>query len=77
MTEFCHSCAAPLNMPDFKGTTENYCRYCTDSAGQLKPMAEVQAGIVHWFKTWQPNLDDKKAAERAAHYMKSMPAWAE
>ncbi len=77
MDKFCHSCAAPLGVPDFKGPAENYCKYCTDDKGQLKSKETIQQGIAQWFKGWQPNLDDKKALQRASSYMKSMPAWAE
>ena len=77
MDKFCHSCAAPLGIPDFKGPAENYCKYCTDDTGQLKSKETIQQGIAQWFKGWQPNLDEKIAIERAAFYMKSMPAWAE
>ncbi len=77
MDKFCHSCAAPLNMDDFKGPAEDYCKYCTDESGKLKPMDEVKQGIAGWFKGWQPNIDDQTAAKRAESYMKSMPAWAE
>ncbi len=77
MGKLCHSGAAPLGTPDFKGPAENYCKYCTDAAGKLKSPEEIQNGIAQWFKGWQPNLDDKKTLERAGFYMKSMPAWAE
>ncbi|MCK4486945.1 MAG: hypothetical protein KAU38_09310 [Desulfobacterales bacterium] len=76
MNKFCHSCAAPLEMPDFKGPAENYCKYCTDEKGNVKSREEVQRGIAEWLKGWQPSLDDEKALARAAHYMKAMPAWA-
>jgi hypothetical protein len=76
MDKFCHSCAAPLS-PEFKGAAENYCKYCTDDQGNLKPKEEVQRGIAEWFKGWQPGLEDQQALERAAMYMNSMPAWAE
>lgn len=77
MDQFCHSCAAPLSAPGFKGPAENYCKYCTDEAGNLKPKKEIQHGIAQWFKSWQPNLTEQTATDRAVHYMKSMPAWAE
>ena len=35
MDKFCHSCAAPLGNPEFKGPAEDYCKYCTDDAGKL------------------------------------------
>ena len=56
---------------------ENYCKYCTDNTGNLKPRDEILKGIAGWFKTWQPEIDDAKAAKRAEAYMQSMPAWAE
>ena len=54
MDKFCHSCAAPLSMDDFKGPAENYCKYCTDESGKFKPMLEIKQGIAGWFKGWQP-----------------------
>lgn len=77
MDKFCYSCAAPLEMPDFKGPAENYCKYCTDDKGNLKSRDKVQHGVAQWLKSWQPGLDQDKALARAAHYMKAMPAWAE
>jgi hypothetical protein len=77
MDKFCYSCGAPLGVPDFKGPAENYCKYCTDEKGNLKPKEEIKKGIAQWFLGWQPNLDEKKALARAESYMKSMPAWAE
>jgi hypothetical protein len=77
MDKYCHSCAAPLGAPGFKGPADNYCQYCTDAAGKLKSRKEIQQGVATWFKSWQPGLDDKKALARAASYMKAMPAWAD
>ncbi|UCF06522.1 MAG: hypothetical protein JSV33_05715 [bacterium] len=77
MDKFCHSCAAPLNMPDFQGPAENYCKYCTDESGNLKPREEILNGVMAWLKSWSPDLDDERARTRAECYMKSMPAWAE
>ena len=77
MNRFCHSCAAPLDMPDFKGAAENYCKYCTDESGKLKEKGIVRQGIAEWLKGWQPGIDDNQALDRADLYMKSMPAWAE
>ena len=75
--KFCHSCTAPLDMPDFKGPAENYCKYCTDESGNLKPRDQIQQGIAQWFKSWQPGLDDGTAMKRAEFFMKAMPAWAD
>jgi hypothetical protein len=77
MDRFCFSCAAPLNMPDFKGPAENYCKYCTDDLGNLKSREAIQKGIADWFKGWQPDLDNETALNRAESYMQAMPAWAE
>jgi hypothetical protein len=75
MDKFCHSCAAPLGMPEFKGPAENYCKYCTNETGELKTREEIQKGIADWFQSWQPGLDEQKALQRAADYMKAMPVW--
>jgi len=75
--KFCHSCTAPLDSPDFKGPADNYCKHCTDEAGNLKPREHVQAGIAQWLKTWQAGIDDATAMVRADHYMKALPAWAD
>jgi hypothetical protein len=77
MDKFCHSCAAPLGNPEFKGPAEDYCKYCTDDAGKLKSKEAIQQGIAQWFKGWQPGIDDRTAVSRAISYMKSMPAWAD
>ena len=75
--KFCHSCAAPLAHPDFKGPAENYCKHCTDAQGNVKSKKAVHAGIAHWLKMWQPGIDDATATKRAEQYMKAMPEWAE
>jgi hypothetical protein len=77
LDKFCHSCAVSLDRSEFKGPAENYCRYCANEAGNLKPKADVQKGIAHWFKTWQPGINDEIAMRRAEIYMRSMPAWAD
>jgi hypothetical protein len=73
---FCHSCAAPL-VPDFTGPVDNFCKYCTDEQGNVNPREATQVGIAKWFMSWQPGLDQQVAMERAEHYMKAMPHWAE
>ncbi len=77
MPMMCHSCAAPLDNPMFKGVTENLCKHCTDEKGNLKPRSEVQRGIAEWMKTWMPEVDNVKAMRRADFYMRSMPIWAD
>jgi len=77
MDKFCQSCSAPLGLPGFKGAAEDYCAYCTDSEGNLKPQEDVKMGIAGWLKTWQPDLNEEKALARAQIFMKAMPAWAD
>ncbi len=77
MGKVCYSCGAPLGSAEYNGPAENYCRYCTDSSGDLKSRMIVQQGIADWLKSWQPELDEEMALTRAALYMKAMPAWAE
>jgi hypothetical protein len=64
-------------MPEFKGPVDKYCKYCTDEKGNLKSLEEIHNGIAGWLKTWQPEIDEKTAHERATYFMKAMPAWAE
>jgi Putative zinc ribbon domain len=77
MSENCYSCGAPLAMPEFKGPAEDYCKHCSDEEGNLKSFEEVRMGTAFWLKSWQPDIDEQKAVERAGHYLKAMPAWAE
>ncbi len=77
MDKYCYSCGAPLVAPGFKGPADDYCKYCTDDTGRLKPKEDIQRGIARWIKGWQPNIDDRRAMDRAAFYMKAMPAWAD
>ena len=77
MEKYCYSCGSPLWMDQFKGTAENYCKYCTDESGALKSREEIRQGCANWLKSWSPDLDDETALERAEHYMKSMPEWAD
>jgi hypothetical protein len=76
MSNFCYSCAAPLNNAEFQGLSDIYCQYCTDDKGRLKSRKEVQKGIAEWLQSWQPHLDEQQALTRASDYMKAMPAWA-
>ncbi len=77
MGQYCESCSAPLTVPDFKGPAEQYCRYCTDASGRLHPREQIQQGIAKWLQSWQADLSEDKALQRATHYMRAMPAWAE
>jgi hypothetical protein len=73
--KFCFSCAMPIDVSN--QTKSDFCQYCTQPDGRLKPKEEVMQGIAGWMKMWQPDLDDAKARQRAGAYMNGMPAWAE
>ena len=74
--KFCHSCTAPLNGA-FKGAADVYCKYCSDESGALKSYDEAKAGVIHWLMSWQPGIDEATADQRAVHFMRAMPAWAD
>jgi hypothetical protein len=44
----------PLSMPEAKGPSEDYCKYCTDEKGKSKTKNGCAAGNRAWFKSWQP-----------------------
>ncbi|MBN2091368.1 hypothetical protein JW964_17280 [candidate division KSB1 bacterium] len=77
MDKFCHSCGMMLSIPGAQGPAENFCSYCSDEKGQLKPKNEIQAGIAQWLQSMQPSIPLEKAQQRAEFYLKAMPAWAE
>lgn len=64
---FCRSCGMP--------STEQYCGYCTDESGALKPREAIREGIAQWLSSWAPDKDADFGA-RADHYLAAMPAWA-
>jgi hypothetical protein len=70
MNRYCHSCGAPLAA----ASAAQYCPYCVDGAGKLKPYAEVKAGVEQWLKSWAPESGTFDA--RAESYLRAMPAWA-
>lgn len=74
--QFCHSCTAPLDVPQFKSAAREYCVHCVDEDGKLLPRKMVQDGIAHWLRSWQGKITEAVAHERAGHFMKAMPAWA-
>jgi Putative zinc ribbon domain len=77
MLKFCHSCGMPLDGKMGKETIDNYCHYCADDNGKLKPRETVQNGIIEWLKMFAPEGSNPNYEKRANSYMKAMPAWAE
>ena len=77
MSNHCHSCAMPLDSPEATGSSPIYCRHCSNEQGELKPREEVKQGLIWWLKSWQGDITEEQAQNRAENYMKAMPAWAE
>jgi len=75
--KFCHSCGMPLDSKMGTETEGNFCHYCADENGELKPREVVHAGIVEWLKMFAPEETNPNFDKRADNYMKAMPAWVE
>ena len=77
MDKFCYSCGVPLNVPDYQGSNENYCKYCMNDDGELVDKDQILSSITQWFQSWQPDVTEEIASKRAALYLSAMPAWAD
>ncbi|HEQ72140.1 MAG TPA: hypothetical protein ENN69_06595 [Spirochaetia bacterium] len=64
-------------MPLGAEATGDYCQYCADGSGVLKPYEEVRAGIAQWLSSWTPETVKRDPTARAEAYMRAMPAWAD
>lgn len=71
----CHACSVSLHLPEFKGPSGIYCKYCTDDQRNLKSFEEVRDGIPHWFTTWQGTIRPEVAKRRAESFMRGLTAW--
>lgn len=74
MSTSCQSCGMPLAADAAQVV---YCGFCVDEAGRLRPKEQVQTGIARWLEGFAPEGTGADFMERAGHYMKAMPAWAE
>lgn len=74
--KFCHSCGIILDGNIAKEATPNFCQYCVDEKGNLKPKEEIKAGVEMWLKSFGPKDENIDYSKRAEHYMNAMPAWA-
>jgi hypothetical protein len=77
MAKFCYSCTNPIKSPLFGRSDTNYCNDCIDNYGNLLPRETIRDGIAKWLQSWEGNISYQTAYERAGHFMKAMPAWAE
>lgn len=71
----CQSCSASLDDGVHGGVSDRYCRFCSDEQGQLRPREQVQGILARWLQGWQEGLSDTEATQRAASFMRTMPAW--
>ena len=74
---FCRSCGIILDGKIAQDNGNNFCQYCTDEKGNLKPKKIIQSGIAEWLKSYAPKDTKADFMKRAASYMNAMPAWAE
>lgn len=42
--QFCQACGMPMSAPDAHSASNQYCAYCSDSNGNLKPWEEAVSG---------------------------------
>lgn len=77
MSMHCQSCGMPMAEETRNAASQEYCRYCADESGKLLAREQVRAGVAEWLKSFSPPAADEAFAERADHYLSSMPAWAE
>ncbi len=74
--KFCHSCGIILDGNIAKEIAPNYCGYCADENGNLKPKEVVQSGVADWLKSFSPSDGNPDFMKRAENYLNAMPAWA-
>jgi hypothetical protein len=70
---YCHSCLAFIK--DSDSDSREYCSWCGNEDGSLKPRSDVLEIMTDWFMSWQKGLDRSEARRRAESYMQAMPAW--
>jgi hypothetical protein len=75
LAHHCQSCSVSLSLEHNRGTSERYCRFCSDERGRLKPRPEVEHLIADWFEYWQGDISQDEAMRRAKLFMQAMPAW--
>lgn len=73
----CYSCGMPLERPIDHALGDiniNYCIYCADSKGMLKPFEEVLKGMAHHLAHSQ-GMDEGAARKAAENVLLNQPAW--
>ena len=51
--QFCQACGMPMSAPDAHSASDQYCAYCSDSNGNLKPWEEAVSGLASFLDSWQ------------------------
>lgn len=75
--KFCHSCGVPLDGKMGKETVDNFCHFCVDENGKLKPREVIRGAVIEWLKMFPKKGSHPNFEKRADNYLKAMPAWAE
>lgn len=73
--QFCQACGMPMSIPGAKGVSDDYCAYCSDAEGKLKPWEEAVTGLAAYLDSWQ-KVGPEESLKRAKRYLTAMPAWA-
>ncbi|WP_174507760.1 zinc ribbon domain-containing protein [Klebsiella oxytoca] len=72
---FCQACGMPISERDVNIASEQYCAWCSDAEGNLKPWGEAVNGLAEFLDSWQ-KVGTEEARKRAKRYLTAMPAWA-
>lgn len=72
---FCQACGMPISERDVNVASEQYCAWCSDAEGNLKPWEEAVNGLAEFLDSWQ-KVGTEEAQKRAKRYLTAMPAWA-
>lgn len=67
-THRCDSCTMPIE-------TGQYCGYCSDENGALKPFDDRFESMVGWTLRQQPGLSRAQAEQKTLAFMGTLPAW--
>ncbi|MGG2077042.1 zinc ribbon domain-containing protein [Lelliottia nimipressuralis] len=73
--QFCQACGMPISERDVNIASEQYCAWCSDAEGNLKPWDEAVNGLAEFLDSWQ-KVGPEEAKKRAKRYLTAMPAWA-
>ncbi|HDC4536937.1 TPA: hypothetical protein O8U17_002901 [Enterobacter asburiae] len=72
---FNQACGMAMYSTDAQSASDQYCAYCSDSNGNLKPWEEAVSGLASFLDSWQ-KVGTEEAHKHAKRYLTAMPAWA-